>query len=277
LGDVPMGKLTPAAVVDLFERMEGEGCTADLRNKVGQLLRRYVKNALTYGHIKGQVAALILKLALPRVNVQEMQPLDEAQVKRFLAVAARNRLYPLYLMALDTGMRQGELMALEWADLDFEAGTVNVTKTVKTGNKGGARVKEAKTKASRRRVRLTTRTLEALRVWKARTPGRLVFPSTGRGASYGKQVYLHKGNLRTSFLRLLRRAGLPEIRFHDLRHTHATLALLKTKNIKAVSARLGHEDVQVTLNTYAHYLPVMEEELVAAMEELLAPEPGEAA
>ena len=68
---------------------------------------------------------------------------------------------------------------------------------------------------------------------------------------------------------LLRKAGLPRGRFHDLRHTHATFALQATKNIKAVSARLGHADVRVTLNTYAHYLPLMEDEYVSAMESLL--------
>ena len=68
---------------------------------------------------------------------------------------------------------------------------------------------------------------------------------------------------------MLRKADLPENRFHDLRHTHATLALQATKNVKAVSARLGHADIRVTLNTYAHFLPIMEEEYVAAMERLL--------
>ena len=84
---------------------------------------------------------------------------------------------------------------------------------------------------------------------------------------------MNKANLRKTFAKLLGKAGLPAIRFHDLRHTHATLALQETKNVKAVSARLGHADVRVTLNTYAHYLPVMEEEYVSAMERLLAPRP----
>jgi integrase len=110
-----------------------------------------------------------------------------------------------------------------------------------------------------------------LRTWQAKIPGRLVFPAKRLGGSRPGGGYLHKGSLYRSFLRVLKRAGLPVIRFHDLRHTHATLALLKTKNVKAVSARLGHSDIRVTLDTYAHYLPAMEEEMVAALEMALVP------
>ena len=88
-------------------------------------------------------------------------------------------------------------------------------------------------------------------------------------AHRGQPRHLNKANLTKTIRLLLRKAGLPRGRFHDLRHTHATFALQATKNIKAVSARLGHADVRVTLNTYAHYLPLMEDEYVSAMESLL--------
>jgi integrase len=267
LGHVAVVSLTDFMVKQWYEDLEKAGCSADLRNKVGQMLRRCLRLAVKRRYATENVAA---EIPLPRAEAEEMRPLDEAQLRQFLSAAAKYRHYPLYLLAVDSGMRQGEILALEWTDIDFTAGTVSITKTVKTGHKGPARVKDVKTKASRRRVRLTAQTQGALRVWRLRTPGRLVFPSHGKGATLGQGGYLHKASLRRSFLRVLNRARLAVIRFHDLRHTHATLALLKTKNIKAVSARLGHADVRVTLKTYAHYLPVMEKELVAAMEKLLA-------
>ncbi|MCI0464799.1 MAG: site-specific integrase [Gemmataceae bacterium] len=263
LGHVRLAGLTPFMVAQWYQDLEKEGRSADLRNKVGQLLRRCLKHAVGFGLLHDNVA---MKLPLPKVDVEEMRPLDEGQVKRFLTVAVKNRLYPLYLLAIDSGMRQGEIIALEWTDIDFESGIVSITKSARGGEKGGVRIKEVKTKASRRRIKLARRTLEALAALRQKSKGRLVFPNR-------KGKHLLKSNLRVSFKRLLRKAELPEIRFHDLRHTHATLALLRTKNIKAVSARLGHADIRVTLETYAHFLPVMEDELVAAMEDLLTPQP----
>jgi integrase len=267
LGHVPPAGLTEFMVKQWLDDLEKAGVSADMRNKVGQLLRRALRHAVKREYARENVAA---EVELPRVCTEEMHPLTEEEARRFLAAAATARLYPLYLLALDSGMRQGELIALEWSDIDFEAGTVAVMRTAKTAVGGGVRVKEVKTKASRRRIRLARQTLDELRRWRLRTPGRLVFPTAGRGPTKGKGGYLHKGNLRTVFLRVLRRGKLPAIRFHDLRHTSATLLLLKTKNVKAVSCRLGHEDIRVTLDTYVHYLPVMEEELVAAMEGMLS-------
>ncbi len=269
LGDVPVAGLNPYLVKDWLERLAESGCSADLCNKVGQLLRRCLDQCIEYGYIKTNPAR---RIPLPRVDRAEMHPLDEEQVKQFLAVARGHRLYPLWLLALDTGMRQGEIIALEWADVDMEAGIVSITKSARTADKGGQRIKEVKTKASRRRIRLTRATLEALCAWRQRSRGPLVFATRGRGVHRGQARLLHKGSLLRAFRKLLRKAGLPLLRFHDLRHTHATLALLKLRNVKAVSARLGHADIRVTLNTYSHYLPIMEEEYVSAMEGLLSPQ-----
>jgi integrase len=282
LGHMALTRLTPFMVSQLYQDLEQEGHSVDLRNKVGQLLRRCLKHAVELGLVRDNVAK---KIPLPRVSPQEMHPVDEDQVKRFLAVASRHRLYPLFLLALDSGMRQGEIIALEWTDLDFQTGIVSITKSAKkeatSKAPGGGRIKEVKTKAGRRRIRLTRRTLDALTDLKARSHDRIVFTKSNQGRHGANRdrlnYYLTKDSLLATFQLLLDKAGLPKIRFHDLRHTHATLALLKTKNIKAVSARLGHADIRVTLDRYAHYLPVMEEEMVAAMEDLLAPKPAAAA
>jgi integrase len=268
LGKRALAALTPFQVKAWYETLEAKGASAHCRNRAGQLLRRCLDYAVSLRYLRTNVAR---DLELPRATVEEMHPLDEAQVKQFLAAAATHRLYPLWLLALDTGMRQGEILALEWTSVDLDTGTISVTKSVRTGDGGGARVKEVKTKASRRRIRITARTVAALRAWRRKSRGKLVFPARRDRRAMGKERHILKGGLLRTLWRLLDKAGLPTIRFHDLRHTHATLALLKTKNAKAVSSRLGHADIRVTLNTYAHYLPVMEDELVAAMEEVLAP------
>ena len=268
LGHMPVARITPFMVKDWFDNLEAKGHTANLRQRCGKLLRACLDHCVDFGYVRTNPAK---KLTLPRGSPKEMHPLDAGQAARFLAVAVTHRLAALWLLALDSGMRQGEMLALTWPDIEFEAGTVSVTKSVRTEKKGEARVKEVKTKASRRRIRLTKRTLGVLKARKEAHGGRLVFGTPGRGARRGQERYLRKNAVLATFRRLLARAGLPMIRFHDLRHTHATLALAATKNVKAVSARLGHADIAVTLNVYAHYLPLHEEEYVAAVEKLLEP------
>lgn len=266
LGHYSVAAISEYMIRNWYDEMEKEGRSPDLRNKCGQLLRRCLDKCVSDGDIKTNPTR---KLCLPRVTAEEMHPLDTEQARAFLAIASRHRLAALWLLALDSGMRQGEILALTWADVDFANGVVSVTKSVRTGDKGAARVKEVKTKASRRRIRVTRRTLDALAARRKQSRGPLVFATSARAAHYGQPRYMNKANLTKSFRLLLHKAGLPKVRFHDLRHTHATFALQATKNIKAVSSRLGHADVRVTLNTYAHYLPLMEEEYVSAMETLL--------
>ncbi len=271
IGQIRLTKLTDVHIDHLLTDLRSAGKSTDLCRKVGELLRRVLRFAMKKGLVSDNAAS---KVDLPTVRVEEIHPLTEEQVRAFLKAAEKNRLYALYLLALDTGMRQGEIIALDWTDFDFEAGTVSITKSAtRTGVKGGVRIKEVKTPASRRKLRLGTMTLEALKWFREKTPGKgmVAFPTRGKGLRYGEDRHLDKGVLLRSFKRLLRKAGLPEIRFHDLRHTHATLALQRTKNIKAISKRLGHEDITVTLNTYAHFLPEMEEEIVDAWAAIVTP------
>jgi integrase len=266
LGHIAVAALNPYLIQNWGEELERQGCTPNLRKNCSKLLRRCLDQCVEFGFIRSNPAR---KLRLPRAHAHEIRPLDADQVKRFLAVAEGHRLAALWLLALDSGMRQGEMLALEWSDVDFDAGVVSVTKSIRTEKGGATRVKEVKTKAGRRRIRLTRRTLEALAERRQRSEGRLVFGTPGRGRRRGEERYLRKNAVLATFRRLLAKAGLPTVRFHDLRHTHATLALAATKNIKAVSSRLGHGDITVTLNVYAHYLPAHEDEYVTAMEKML--------
>jgi integrase len=195
--------------------------------------------------------------------------LTEEQVRLLLTKAEKRQSLLLFRLAIDSGMRMGELLALEWTDLDLTAGTVQVKRSVRTDEKGGPRVKEVKTKAARRTIRLTPKTVEALKAHREKASSRLVFPANRKGPFDSPDRYLNKRNVQVSFKRALKRAGLPKFRFHDLRHTSATLLYKRTKNIQAVSKRLGHKDVMVTLRTYAHFMAEMEEEVVGAMTDLL--------
>jgi integrase len=172
-------------------------------------------------------------------------------------------------------MRQGELLALKWDDVDLERSLVRVRRTLTRSDKGFV-LGEPKTKKSRRTIRLTPGAVQALRAHLFRQleemeragslyePGGLIF-ATEMG------TIINPSNLRNRSLKpLLRRAELRPIRFHDLRHTCATLLLGKDINPKIVSEMLGHASVRITLDIYSHLLPDMQEKAAKALEDVLS-------
>ena len=179
------------------------------------------------------------------------------------------------MLALSTGMRQGELLALKWEDIDLEGGRLRVRRTLTHADKAFV-LGAPKTKNSRRTIRLTKGTVSALQAHLARQleeiedmgslyqPGGLIF-ATETGTT------INPSNLRNrSFRPLLKRAGLRPIRFHDLRHTCATLLHSKNVNPKVVSEMLGHTSISITLDIYSHLLPDMQEKAVEALEKMLS-------
>jgi integrase len=203
-----------------------------------------------------------------------MRPLSPEEARHLLDAACGDRLEALYVLAVSTGMREGELLGLKWADVDLEAGALRVRRTL-TRSGGKVSLGEPKTKKSRRTVRLTPRAVEALKRHRVRQAGErlkagslhedqgLVFAGEGGGL-------VNPSNLRQrSFLPLLKWAGLPGITFHDLRHTCASLLFQKNVHPKFVQELLGHASIVITLDTYSHMLPGMGGEAADAMGEAL--------
>ena len=172
----------------------------------------------------------------PQVCREEMQPLLPEQVKMLLEAARGDRLEALYVLAVTTGLRQGELLGLKWEDVDLEDGTLQVRRTLTTA-KGGPQLTAPKTKGSRRIVRLTQSAVKALRSHLKRQLEEII-DSAGslwreNGLIFASETgeLLDRRNVTTHrFKPLLKRAGLPQIRFHDVRHTCATLLL--GRNVK---------------------------------------------
>jgi integrase len=198
-----------------------------------------------------------------------MKTLDPDQVQAFLKAARQDRLYALYVVALDSGMRQGELFALAWPDIDLDGGSVRVVRSLEELN-GELRVKDVKTARSRRKIDLSPFAVEVL------TEHRRAMLAEGHIAGpvfcNSRGDYLRRSNLtRTSFGAILERARVPKIRFYDLRHTCATLLLLADVNAKVVSERLGHASVAFTLDVYSHVLPTMQKAAAAKLEGIFRP------
>jgi integrase len=203
----------------------------------------------------------------PRVGKHVFQPLDPEQLARFLQTAKPDRLYPLYVMAIDTGMREGELFALAWEDIDFKTGSVMVRRALKE-LKGRLWLDDLKTEKSRRRITMSSTSLAELHEHRKRMlaeghAAAPVFCDT-------EGNHLRRPNVaRRSFFKILKKAGLPQMRFHDLRHTCATMLALANVPTKVTSERLGHGSTQVTENIYAHVLPTMQKQAADTMTTIL--------
>lgn len=290
LGEVPLSQLTPAAIQGYFSRkLRGR------KDDSGKWLERPLTSTTVRHHamlLHKALATAVMEGALPAnpvdrvkpppVRVVEMQTLDIERAKLFLVAARRGSpLYPLYSAALFLGLRMGELLGLRWRDISFALGTAAIQQTVywlygsvKESRPTQLLFKEPKSKQSRRSVSLPPLLLEELRQLRDRQGENrqllgaryhdydLVFAQAN-----GKP--LHPSDVRKDFHRTLTAAGLPRIRFHDLRHSCATLRLAQGGNLKVVQELLGHASAAFTLQVYGHVLPGLQDESTRALEAML--------
>lgn len=263
IGGIPLSKLSPIHVQGFYSSMEKEGKSDRMRRLVHAVLHRALEQALRWNMIQHNVCDAVEK---PRVQKKTMKVLSPEQAKEFLKAAKGDRLEALYILAITTGLRQGELLALHWEHIDLKAGTLSVVQTLQEIN-GVLKYGEPKSGKGRRLVTLPEIAISALKEHRKKMlaeghPGPLVFPDTE-----GKPI--RKSNLlRRWFKPLLKEARLPNIRFHDLRHTAATLLLSQGVHPKVVQERLGHSQISLTLDTYSHVLPSMQQEAASRIDEL---------
>jgi integrase len=271
LGSTPLQKLAPAQINALYAKLtiagkrNGKGLTALSVRHVHAVLHRSLKDAVRWGRLARNPADLADP---PRVTAQghELRTWSAEQLAAFLHSQLNDRLYALWHTLAMTGLRRGEALGLRWEDVDLEAGRLAVRRAlVPCGRE--VLVSEPKTARGRRVVALDPETVEVLKRQAAcqlqeqhgsaaRTDTDLVFTGAD-GTALHPEVVSHL------FRKAVKEAMLPEIRLHDLRHTHATLALRAGIHPKVVSERLGHATVSITLDTYSHAIPAMQEEAAA--------------
>jgi integrase len=269
LGNLKLKNVTPAHVRGLYREKLEVGLSPRTVQYIHVTLHKALKQAVADGLIPRNATEAVKP---PQIRKEEIRPLTAEQVKMLFEAVRDDRLESLYILAVHTGLRQGELLGLKWGDVDLEAGTLQVRGTLTT-TKGGPVLRAPKTKGSRRTVKLSPTALEALRSHLERQLGEIdqagdLWRENGLIFASESGEHLKRHYITTHrFKPLLKRAGLPQIRFHDLRHTCATLLLTKNVNPKVVSEMLGHATIAITLDTYSHVLPNMQSEAAQAMEE----------
>lgn len=269
LGRVKLKALTPAHVQRFYREKLDSGLAPRTVQYLHTLLRKALKQAVKWGMVPRNVTDAV---DAPRPAKKETKYFSFDQAKAFLKVASEDRFWALYVLALSTGLRRGELLGLRWEDLDLEREVLRVRRSLTPDAKSYNQPKSVK---GRRSVRLTLGAVEAMKLHKINQDREktclgslwqeqgLVFPSS-KGTPFNPSNLLNR-----SFKPLLRRAGLPMIRFHDLRHTFATLMFSNGEHPKIVQEILGHAQITLTLDTYSHVLPSMQEGAVGRLGELL--------
>jgi integrase len=215
---------------------------------------------------------------IPRAEHHEMYFLDEDQVMRFLLATKESRYEALYHLAVKTGMRQGELLGLKWSDLDWKKGILRVQRQLQRINNQGLLFSQPKTKTGNRSIQLGEQTLQTLRTHLEKQRLEQAFANQNwrdEGLIFATPIATPTDprNLIRDYKRVLRIAGLREIRFHDLRHTAASLMLNNGVPILVVSKILGHSKASTTLDIYGHLISVMQEGAARMMDELITPIP----
>jgi integrase len=254
LGGIKLDRVNPLQVQSLYRSKLDSGLSPRTVQIIHVTLYKALKQAVKWTLIPRNIAEYVDPPKVPR---KEINPLSEEQVKRLLEAAQGDKLEALYVLAVHTGMRSGELLGLRWKDVDLEGGIVQVRRSVFNGH-----IEAPKSVKGNRSIKLTRTSIRALR--EHERTSEWVFCT-----NVGTTISVHNLHNR-SWKPLLLRAALPHTtRFHDLRHTCATLLLTKGVHPKIVQEMLGHSSITITLDTYSHVLPNMQEKAVEAMEDIL--------
>jgi integrase len=261
---VRIRKLVPADVRSFYARLAQRGDTASLQHKIHVLLKSALKQAVKDGTLTRNVFDAVDP---PRVPRREMLCLDEQQSASLLQSLEGNPLQALYVLALSCGLRLGELLGLQWSDVNPREGRLSIQRTFDEKTRTA---KEPKSERSRRTVELPLVARNALRSHQKLALSADVKSSTWVFCDKEGRPLRGSHVVRDSLFKVLKEANLPRIRFHDLRHTAATLMLLKGVPAITVSKILGHASVGFTLQTYGHVLPSMEQDAVKKMDDLFA-------
>jgi integrase len=262
IGRISLQKLTPQQVQSLYTQKLQAGLSRTTVNTLHAMLHKALKDALRWNLVARNVCDAV---SPPRRERHEIKPFTAEQAQQFISAAQGHPLEALFVLAVSTGMRRGEVLAVKWQDIDLSSGTLQVRR-IFTRTKGNRYIEaEPKTEKSRRSIVLPALVVDLLSQHKIKQlqvkqeageewqEHDLVF-STSLGTP------LNPSKVVDRFKFLLKKAGLPNIRFHDLRHSAATILLKMGIHPKVVQELLGHNQISMTMDIYSHVMPTMHKE-----------------
>ena len=270
LGQLRLDQLTPLDVQRWMNLKVQEGLSPKTVRHLRATLRAALNQAIRWGMLGRNVAMLVDP---PKARRYEIRPLNPEEARRFLAHIKGDRLEALYTVALALGLRQGEALGLRWQDVDLERGEVRVVNQLQRVG-GNLTLVDLKTDQSRRMLVVPASTLMRLKEHAERQNEER--QNLGQNWCESGLVFtrpdgrpLEATTVSRAFHRLLDEVGLPQRRFHDLRHSCATLLLVQGVSPRVVMEVLGHSEVGMTLNTYSHVIPQLRREAADRMDQIL--------
>ena len=272
IGNIELQSLTPERIESLYSKMLNEdGLSARTILHTHRILRKALTLAVDRRAISRNPAG---KVKPPRPEAREMPMWDIAIIRRFLEAASASNHKDYYHLCILTGMRRSELSGLKWDVVDFDASRIRVVRTLQRISGKGLMEGQPKTARSRRSIALDSSAVEILKNLRTRQlEQRLFVGSAWRDLDF---VFTQEGGrpldpdkLTHDFQSIVRTSGLPHLTLHGLRHAHATILLAADVHPKIVSDRLGHSSIAITMDTYSHVLPDMQERAANALEEQL--------
>lgn len=272
LGKIKLAKLSPQDIQELMNSKLKVGLSPRTVQYIHAVIRRALVQACKWQLVPRNVAKLVDS---PRVQRFEVQPLTPEQARILIDAAKGDRLEALYTVAVSLGLRRGECLALRWEDIDLDSGTLRVRHTLQRLEGGGWELAEPKSKNSRRTLGLPNFAIQAIKEHRKRQleekilagpswqESGFVFTSKFGTPLDGQHLYFRH------FKKLLSEAGLPDIRFHDLRHSCASLLLVQGVSPRVVMETLGHSQISLTMDTYSHVMPLLQRDAADKMDALL--------
>lgn len=274
LGSIKLNKLTARDIQKLYNDMKDHGRVREVQKaKTPGLSNSYVRglHMMLHNCLGRAVTEHLLpcnpteECIIPKIQKKEMKILHPDNIRAYLREAEERGVLPMFFLELTSGVRKGELVALLWSDLDVERKTISVNKQAVRGEDGKLKITRPKTETSIRKISIPQEAIDLLVEEHNKHPSiPYLFPSHKTGEMY------HPDSVVTLHKRILKAAGLEHIRFHDLRHTFATLALQNGVDVKTVSSMLGHYNAGFTLTTYVHATRQMQEDAAQRMGRFMA-------
>jgi integrase len=264
VGYIRLGRLTPEDVEKMVRALAEAGRSTNTQRIARTVLRRSLNQALRRGYVSRNVVSLTDP---PAVKVNERPVLTAGQVRLLLATLHDDWLLALYTVTVHTGIRQGEALALRWCDVDLASATVTVAGTLDRSLK---RRTEPKTEKSKRTLALTPQAVEALKAQRDRQTFLGTQGSDGLVFTSSKGTPLFDTTVRRHWKVTAAKLGLPEMHWHDLRHSAATIMLAQGVPIEVVSRVLGHASIRITADVYGHVSPETHRDAAKAMEKAMS-------
>lgn len=271
IGRIPLSKLAPSDLTAMYATMTSAGLAPRTAGHAYRVLGRALHDAEVSGVVARNVTRLVRP---PRVPHAEMRTLTNEQARTLIDAVEADRLGTLYVVALASGARLGELLALRWQDVDLARSTIRITRSLTRTDKG-FEVGETKTASSRRSIPLGRAAMASLAAHRLRQAEERLRNGLGKAAMhdlvFGDELGrpIDGTHIAQAFRRVLARAELPRIRFHDLRHTAATLLLEAGMHPRVVAEQLGHSTPSLVMNTYGHVTERMQTEATAVLDRVL--------